>query len=82
MSMFLPFMLADGKDDLPIRTAPIVAMRLAEFISEDNKILLGPHLMTSREIDEQVDRVIADAEIFRRRAKYELDLAQTRARKS
>jgi hypothetical protein len=81
MSIFLPHLVVDGKGNLPILTSPIVAMQLAEFFQDGRRVLLGPHLMTPSEIDEQVDRVISDAEAFRRLAKHELDLAQTRARR-
>ena len=44
-----------------------------QSFQENGKVLIEPHLMTSIEIDELIDRVIADAETFRRLAKYELD---------
>ena len=80
MSLFLPLMLASGAWSDPMPTSPILVMQVAEYVREDGNVLLGPHLMTPREIDEMVDRVIADAEEFRRMAKHELDLATSRSR--
>jgi hypothetical protein len=62
---------------IPIR--PIVLMQLAELTREQDCIFIGSHLMTNFEIDELVNRVVADAESFRKMAKHELDLAQSRA---
>lgn len=78
MQLFIPYMLADGNEDDPLPTAPIVVMQLAMYFPENGRVLIGPHLMSADEIDEQVDRVIADAEAFRRLAKHELDIAQSR----
>jgi hypothetical protein len=76
-------MLASGENDGPLPVRPIVVMQVAEFVTEAEHPhpIISPHLMTSREIDEQVDRVIADAETFRRLAKHELDIAQSRDRR-
>ena len=79
MSIFTPVLLADGKEELPIRSRPIVVMQLAEFFKEEGSVLIGPHLMTPQEIDEFVELIVADAEAFRRLAKHELEVAQTRA---
>ena len=81
MPIFLPVALADGSASTPIHTDPIVVMQLAEYFAEEGGVFIGGHLMTDREIDELVTRVIADAESFRRLAKHELDLAKTRSRK-
>jgi hypothetical protein len=79
MSLFLPFVVESNPIEAVLPSNPFIVMRVSEYFPEDGKVLLGPHLMTPREIDEQVDRVIADAEAFRRLAKHELDLAMTRA---
>ena len=79
MSLFTPHLLVDGKSGLQSPTRPVVVMRLAEFSQDDRAVFIGPDLMTSQEIDELVNRLIDDAESFRRLAKYELDLANTRA---
>ena len=80
MSMFVPLVLSGGESDLPISTNPIIKAELAEFVREGNKVLLGPHLMTSQEIDDFVEYVRSEAEAFRRMAKHELEIANTRSR--
>ncbi len=44
MPMLLPYVLADGGGSLPIRTAPILVMRLAEFFLQGAEVLIGPYL--------------------------------------
>ena len=79
MSLFTPLLLATGADDMPIRTRPILVMQISGYCQEGGRVLIGPHLMTPREVDELVDLVVSDAEEFRRVAKHELDIANTRA---
>ncbi len=54
-------------------TSPIVKICLDNW-SEDNEgyLLISPHLMTAREIDDHIDALIKDLEAVRRRAKRAL----------
>ena len=82
MPLFVSETLASGSRDDAIPSGPIVVMRLAEFTPENDGVYIGSHLMTDGEIDELVDRVVEDAQSFRRLAKHDLQIAQSRASKS
>ena len=79
MPIFAPQVIESETATTGIQTRPIVLMQLVELIRERECTFIGSHLMTNLEIDELVNRVIDDAENFRRMAKHELDLAQSRA---
>ena len=78
MSFFVPYVFSNGRSDTPIPTNPILLLKLADFVSDDGSIFIGPHLMSDTEIDEFVNSLIQNAESFRRLAKHELELAKSR----
>ena len=79
MPLLIPFVHDSCRDQDVISHSPIVQMQLAEHSDGDGRVIVGPHLMTDGDIDELVDRLITDAETFRRTAKYALDLARSRS---
>jgi hypothetical protein len=79
MPLFVPLVVASDAATGSFPTFPFVVAQLAEFYQEDGSVRIGPHLMSAREIDEFVDRMLADVEAFRRMAKHELDLALSRS---
>lgn len=68
------FMVSPARDwkegDLPMD--PFVQLGLGTFTSDGKDVFVTPHLMTDSEIDYEVDRLKAELEEFRRRAKSEL----------
>lgn len=82
----MPFLtvhlLHDGKDDLPIPTAPILQAILSTHTRDGDHIVVSPHLCSAFEIDEFANELISDLEQFRREAKHALDIAQSRNRRS
>lgn len=79
MPLFIPLVHEFCRDQDVISHLPVVHMQLAEQSDVDGRVVVGPHLMTERDIDELVDRLKTDAETFRRSAKYALDLARSRS---
>ena len=56
--------------DYPVH--PFVHLSVVYNVEKDGQLLLSPQLMTDREIDETVDGLVQELEVFRRSAKKEL----------
>lgn len=80
MAQIDTLLIAPGKGDQPF--APFVHLWLSE-VSRDSegRELLSPKLMTDREIDESVDKLIRQLEKARKRAKRELSGAKGQSMK-
>lgn len=59
------------KGDYPI--SPAVYVQLTSFVrDQDERVLVGHQLMTEQEVDEQVNQLVEELEVVRRKAKTEL----------
>lgn len=65
------YRVAPQKGDYPF--TPYIYLSISEYSEENGKICVSRKLMTDREIDEVVDRLIKQLETARKKAKRELN---------